>query len=480
MTVSSSEKRRREAEFRFSVIGHLLSAPPERGALAEAIAALAARQWTHPTKASPVTLSAKTIERWFYRARKSASPTTALRRKARTDTGAARIGPEVEALLRASYAKAKHWTVTLHFDNLVAQLKVAPNLGVPPSLSTVRRFYSANGLVRVRRVRASDRETYEGIQTALAKREIRSFEVAYVGSLFHTDFHHGKIRIIDDKGALRAPVCLAFIDDRSRLVTHCQWYFHETTEVLLHGFFQALQKRGMPRALMTDNGAAFVAEEFTRGLLALGILHQPTLPYSPHQNAKMERFWGQLEGRLLAMLHLEKHMTLRQLNDATVAWLEVEYNRKVNDETKQTPLARFLEDKNVLRESPPLEKLREMFTLEQDRRQRRHDGTLSIAGLRFEVPQIYRHMKDIRVRFARHDLSRVYVVHAQTGETLSRLLPLDKEANGTGARRGVIPAGAPVPLPAPVPVQAPLLRNLMEKAQEQGIHASYIPSKEGL
>ena len=101
---------------------------------------------------------------------------------------------------------------------------------------------------------------------------------------------------------LATPLLLAVIDDHSRLICHLQWYLDETAETLVHGFTQGLHKRGLPRALMTDNGAAMQAEEFTAGLHALGILHEPTLPYSPYQNAKQESFWATLEGRLMAML----------------------------------------------------------------------------------------------------------------------------------------------------------------------------------
>ncbi len=69
-----------------------------------------------------------------------------------------------------------------------------------------------------------------------------------------------------------------------------------------HGLSQAIQKRGLPRALLTDNGSAMIAEEVTEGLLRLGIVHELTLPYSPYQNGKQECFWANLEGRLLAML----------------------------------------------------------------------------------------------------------------------------------------------------------------------------------
>lgn len=86
------------------------------------------------------------------------------------------------------------------------------------------------------------------------------------------------------------PLLLGVIDDHSRLICHLQRYFDETAETLVHGLSQALQKRGLPRALMSDNGAAMVAEEFTAGLHTLGIVHETTPPYSPYQNAKQQSF----------------------------------------------------------------------------------------------------------------------------------------------------------------------------------------------
>jgi hypothetical protein len=59
---------------RFSVVGQLLAAPPEKGALAAALAALAAREWRHPTTGAPVRFGASTIERWYYRALRELSP----------------------------------------------------------------------------------------------------------------------------------------------------------------------------------------------------------------------------------------------------------------------------------------------------------------------------------------------------------------------------------------------------------------------
>jgi transposase InsO family protein len=53
-------------------------------------------------------------------------------------------------------------------------------------------------------------------------------------------------------------------------------------------------KRGLPRALMTDNGAAMLADETVSGLAALGIVHQTTLPYSPYQYVALKNMWRRI------------------------------------------------------------------------------------------------------------------------------------------------------------------------------------------
>jgi hypothetical protein len=75
-------------------------------------------------------------------------------------------------------------------------------------------------------------------------------------------------------------------------------------------------------------------------LAGWGILHQTTLPYSPYMNAKIETLWGLVEGRLLAMLEDVPDLALPFLNEATQAWAEFEYNRKVHSEIGETPIAR--------------------------------------------------------------------------------------------------------------------------------------------
>jgi transposase InsO family protein len=226
------------------------------------------------------------------------------------------------------YRDHPHWTYQLHYDNLASAVKADPSLAPLCSYSTVKRYMQASGMVRKRRgpklrpgeARAARRRE---------NREVRSYEAEYVGSLWHLDFHHGSVKVLTGHGQWQRPIALGILDDHSRLCCHLQWYLSETAEDLVHGFSQAIQKRGLPRALLTDNGAAMVSDEFTEGLLSLGIVHEKTLPYSPHQNGKQERLWATMEGRLMEMLE-GVELTLDFLNEATQAWMEIEYNRAVH------------------------------------------------------------------------------------------------------------------------------------------------------
>ena len=74
----------------------------------------------------------------------------------------------------------------------------------------------------------------------------------------------GSRKVLTARGEWLTPVLFGVLDDRSRLACHLQWYLAETAEVIAHGLSQAFQKRGLPRAALSDNGAAMTAAEITR------------------------------------------------------------------------------------------------------------------------------------------------------------------------------------------------------------------------
>jgi putative transposase len=469
------------ARLRFSVIGQLLAAPPERGALQAELEALAARDWRHPITGEPVRFGASTIERWYYRAlRERQDPVGVLRRKRREDAGGQ---PSMRAPLRqaliAQYNAHKSWSAQLHYDNLTALAETRPELRPVPSYSTVRRFLRNHGLNKRKRFTSRQTEGARAAEARLEQREVRSYESEYVNSLWHWDCHHGSRKVLTARGEWMTPILFGVIDDRSRLACHLQWYLAENAENIAHGLSQAMQKRGLPRSAMSDNGAAMTAAEITEGLVRLGILHQTTLPYSPYMNGKQEVLWGQIEGRLMAMLEGVADLTLATLNEATQAWAEYEYNRKPHSETGVAPLARFLAGPEVTRPCPDGEALKLAFTRSERRALRKSDGSLSILGRRFEVPNRYRHLTTLEVRFAAWDLSLIHLVDEHTGDVLCRLFPQDKTRNASGLRRTLTPvSNEPVDAP-PAIGMAPLLERLIDRQSATGLPPAFLPKDEG-
>ena len=259
--------RRRWAHFRFSVVGPLLSSPPKHGELKAAIDCLAERVWKHPMDGREIQFAAATIERWYYAARKERQdPVAALQRNVRKDAGKVTLVPRVVEALQSQYKLHPHWTYQLHYDNLVALFKEDRALGPMRSYSTVRRYMQAHGMIRKARPKPKGKPGEVCAAIRRESREVRSYETEYVGSLWHLDFHHSSLPVLCQDGQCRRPLALGILDDHSRLCCHLQWYLSETTEDLVHGLSQAIQKRRLPRALMTDNGSAMMAAEFKEGL----------------------------------------------------------------------------------------------------------------------------------------------------------------------------------------------------------------------
>jgi putative transposase len=130
---------------------------------------------------------------------------------------------------------------------------------------------------------------------------------------------------------------------------------------------------------------------------------------------------------------------------------------------------------SLARECPSIEALRAAFRIQITRKQRRSDGTVSLEARRFEVPNRYRHLDKLTLRYARWDLSRVDPVDPRTDTILCALLPLDKSANADAHRRTLenlertaIPQGS-------LGV-APLLKKLLADYAATGLPPAFLPT----
>jgi len=232
--------------FRYGVIADLLAKPRPRGELAEALRAIAAKQHVQPWNGENATATTRTLERWLACARGADRPAEALQPQLRSDRGTTRVVEPKHREFLAEYRRAEpSWSVQLLFDNLSSQFNDDDNGngkgkgngngngkgngkgegdGDGPSYSSVLRYMRAAGLL----VDAPGRRRKH------PRREVRSFEVGFVGELWHMDFHKGSRHVVNEKGEWVQPLCVAFIDDHSRLACHVQWYLNETAEVLVY------------------------------------------------------------------------------------------------------------------------------------------------------------------------------------------------------------------------------------------------------
>jgi hypothetical protein len=114
--------------------------------------------------------------------------------------------------------------------------------------------------------------------------------------------------------------------------------------------------------------------------------------------------------------------------------------------------------------------------MEVARTQRRSDGTVSVDGVRFEVPARFRHVPRLQLRYARWDLRSVDLVDARAGTVLAALYPLDRARNAEGRRRTLDPVAASPTSPAAAEGgMAPLLRRLMAEYAATGLPPAYLP-----
>lgn len=177
----------------------------------------------------------------------------------------------------------------------------------------------------------------------------------------------------------------------------------------------------------------------------------------------------------MARLEGEESLTRDLLNQTTQAWAEQEYHRTLHSEIGATPLAHSRAGPHVRRDGPSRAELAAAFRVEVARRQRRADGTVSLAGARFEIPAHYRHLTVVHLRYARWDRTPVDWVDARSGTVLCPIKPLDKSAHADGQRRRLTPVTVDLS-PLPPTGMAPLLKQWWADYAATGLPPAYLPT----
>jgi putative transposase len=358
--------RQAVALFRYGVIADITHLPPQHRGLYKLLHDKAEREYNIPGSLRR-RVAAETIRGWLRAYRQGGFD--ALVPKIRADQGSTRSIPmRVVDLL----CQLKDDDPTLTVPALIKRVRdkhrdaVSDEVALPES--TVHRLLSRRGLMRKPK------------DEPLSK-DRRRFEYADAGELWMSDVMYGpKIR---EAGRLRQTYLIAFLDDATRLVPHAAFALSEGTIAYLQVFEQAVRRRGLPKRLYVDNGAAFRSRQLAVVCAKLGIALIHARPYMPQGKGKMERWFRTVRMQHLPQQGAEQRVSLDAMNRALAAWIEGEYHhaphRGLRDETPADKWARTSETVRM-----PESNVAELFLSEQRRRVQK-DRTVTLDGIAFEV-----------------------------------------------------------------------------------------------
>jgi len=246
----------------------------------------------------------------------------------------------------------------------------------------------------------------------------RKFEAELPNDLWQSDVMHGPR--VDVNGKMRKSYLIAVIDDHSRLIVHGQFYLSEALVSYLDAFENALAKRGLPRKLYVDNGAAFRSRhlEYISASLAIALIHSK--PYQPQGRGKIERFFRTVRGQFLSDF---KGQTLNELNDAFESWLSNIYHQRKHSSTKQTPLGRFAANLQCLRAAP--DNLHDYFR-KVARRKVNKDRSITLNGRLYEAPVA---LITKRVELLYHDSQPEQIEVKYQNKSFGNLVPVKLNVN---------------------------------------------------
>lgn len=365
-TTPDTEKRTAIALFRYGTIADLVQLPPQHRGIYKLLEEKAAREYSIPGSLRR-RVAAETMRGWLRDYRRGGF--NALVPKVRSDLGAARALPErVVDLLCEIKDAAPDLSIPLVIKKAREDHGAVVTDEIELPLSTVHRLLARRGLTK--------RHKDDG-----ASKDRRRFEYDAANELWMSDVMYGpRLKI---GGRLRQTYLIAFIDDATRLVPHASFALTERTAAYLPALEQAIRRRGVPKRLYVDNGAAFRSHHLALVCAKLGIALIHARPYSPQGKGKMERWFRTVRLQLLAAIESPGSLSIEALNRRLAAWVEGEYHhaphRGLGGETPADRWARTSADVKL-----PDSDVGACFLLDAKRKVAR-DRTVTLDGVAFEV-----------------------------------------------------------------------------------------------
>lgn len=357
--------RQTVALFRYGLIAEFVHLPPNSPGLYAKLQAKSEHTYTIPGS-TRTRVAAETLRDWLKSYRRGGFD--ALLPQPRSDRGQSRALP---TLVADRLLSLKEELPQLSIPQLI---RVAIQRGIaaePLARATVHRLFSRAGLMR---------KTAE--PTGLDRRR---FAFAHAGELWMSDVMHGPTVAVGERGQRHKTYLIAFLDDATRVIPYAAFALAENTKAFLPIFKQALQRRGKPVRLYTDNGANYRSQHLALVCAKLGIALIHSRPHQPEGRGKQERWFRTVRAQFLTRLTAADTESLEALNRCLWHWIEAEYHSTPHAGLDgRTPLDQWALCADQVKMFDIGLDLDALFLFETKRRVQR-DRTVSLNGTVFEV-----------------------------------------------------------------------------------------------
>ncbi|NNJ99378.1 MAG: DDE-type integrase/transposase/recombinase, partial [Desulfatitalea sp.] len=317
--------------------------------------------------------------------------------------------------------RAKSRAIDAHTaENLIALKKSMPQATVPVLIKAMeqRRLVSVGTRLKATTVYRFF-HSHKLMKPPAGYPDRRKFEAELPNDLWQSDVMHGPLVTAEPRQ--KKSYLIAFLDDHSRLVPYARFYLSEKLEDFLDAFENALVKRGLPRKLYVDNGAAYRSKHLEHISASLGIALVHAKPYQPQGKGKIERFNRRVRQQFLSTL--PSTLSLGALNESFDAWLRQQYHGTRHSAIGQTPMQRFTCRMECIRPAP--DNLSDHFRAIARRRVAK-DRTVTLNGRLFEAPVA---LIGQRVDLAYHPDRPQKVEVLMSNKSYGYLQPLDLAVN---------------------------------------------------
>ena len=269
------EKTKRSEEvalFRYGLIADLTHLEPGARGLYRLLEEKAAKDYCIPGS-TRTRVAEETMRTWLRKYRLQGFD--ALKPRPRKDAGDSRALPQaVKDALVSIKDDNPELSVQLVIKEALATARVPADVSL--AASTVHRVLSRAGLMQ----RAA---SVEGGTPG----DRRRFAFELAGELWMSDVMHGPAVTVAGRQR-RKTYLIAFLDDATRAVPFAAFALAENTAAFLPVLKQAVMRRGVPKRLFVDNGAAYRSHHLALVCAKLGVTLIHARPYSPQAKGKCE------------------------------------------------------------------------------------------------------------------------------------------------------------------------------------------------